>query len=174
MFPQFHYIYDDDFNTCHRDSKFKYLWQGRAKPQTILEAKKNIVDVLPTSTSTLSGIELPEADGPLQRFFVPWEIEDPIEENSETPVPNDAAQTPEAPVPPKQLLPPNVIEHNAIITTRSGRRICCPTLFVDAHANSAFSTPSLLTNGTMTKSFASFKTRNALLYLICLISLTNP
>ena len=94
--------------------------------------------MIPTSTSTSSGIELPEADGPLPRLVVPWDIENPTEENAATPVPNDAAKTPELPVRVEQILPPNVPENNPVITTRSERRVCCPTFFGNDHANSAF------------------------------------
>ena len=136
--PQFHCIYDENLNTCHRDSRFKYLWQGKAKLQTILKYEKHIVDVLPTSTSTSSGIGLPESDGPLPRFVVPWDIEDTMDKNAAAPVPNNAAQTPEPPVPVKQLLPPNVPENDPVITTRSGCRVRRSTFFGNAHSNSAF------------------------------------
>ena len=137
MSSQFVCIYGDDFNICHCNSKFKYLWQGKSKLQTILKADKHTVDVLPTSTSTSSGIEITEADGPLLRFIVPWYIEDKIEENAATPVPKYAAQNPELPVPVKQLLTPNVTEKDPFIPNRSVCRVCCSTFFGNDHANSA-------------------------------------
>ena len=41
ILPQFHCIYDDEFGTCKRDSKFASLWQYKAKLQ---QPKTGVID----------------------------------------------------------------------------------------------------------------------------------
>ena len=82
--PQFHCIYDDNFNTCKRDAKFQSLWQSKAKFQTVPRVTYT-VDVLPTSASD-SESDLPEPSDPLARFVVPWGVETPTQIDIDKPV----------------------------------------------------------------------------------------
>ena len=69
VYPQVHCIYDDRFNTCKQDSKFRSLWQSKAKFQTVSKDTSTI-DLLPPSISE-SKSDLSESSNPLPHFFVP-------------------------------------------------------------------------------------------------------
>ena len=71
--PQFHLIYDDDFDTVKRDAKFKSLWQIKAKIQSHLPAGQLQV-LLPTfSDRQTQNSNPPQADpNVLDMFQVPW------------------------------------------------------------------------------------------------------
>ena len=71
--PQFHLIYDDDFDTVKRDAKFKSLWQIKAKIQSHLPAGQS-QDLLPTfSDRQTQNSNPPQADpNVLDMFQVPW------------------------------------------------------------------------------------------------------
>ena len=71
--PQFHCIYNNDLNTCKRDSKFQSLWQSKAKLQTVSKVTSTI-DVLPSSISE-SESDFPESSDPLPCFVVPGNVE---------------------------------------------------------------------------------------------------
>ena len=71
--PQFHLIYDDDFDTVKRDAKFKSLWQIKAKIQSHIRGSQS-QDLLPTfSGRQTQNFNLPQADPNVRDMFqVPW------------------------------------------------------------------------------------------------------
>ena len=76
--PQFHCIYDDEFDTCKRDAKFESLWQYKAKITTEkLDAP--LLDILPTSPENWTNVHhtLPRSSDPPPMFSVNWECSVP-------------------------------------------------------------------------------------------------
>ena len=71
--PQFHLIYDDDFDTVKRDVKFKSLWQIKARLQTRTQNNQS-QDFLPTfSDRHTQNYSPPQADPNVHDMFqVPW------------------------------------------------------------------------------------------------------
>ena len=71
--PQFHLIYDDDFDTVKRDVKFKSLWQIKARLQTRTQNNQS-QDLLPTfSDRHTQNYSPPQADPNVHDMFqVPW------------------------------------------------------------------------------------------------------
>ena len=71
--PQFHLIYDDDFDTVKRDAKFRSLWQIKVKIQTHQQGHTSH-DVLPMfSDRSAQRLPTAPADPTVQDMFqVPW------------------------------------------------------------------------------------------------------
>ena len=124
--PQFHCIYDDDFDTCKRDAKFVSLWQAKAWLQSKPDTNAKFLDILPTQSvrDPTNGTQLPDAGPPPPEFTIPWEIEvpnksprmqglSPIDDLSGTSTSAPITQEPEYDV--KTTLSP--------MKTRSGRQL---------------------------------------------------
>ena len=73
VLPQFHLIYDDDFDTVKRDAKFNSLWQIKAKIQSHIQGGQS-QDLLPTlSDRQTQNSNPPQADPNIRDMFqVPW------------------------------------------------------------------------------------------------------
>jgi hypothetical protein len=142
--PQFHCIYDNQFDTCRRDAKFISQWQfkaklqGRPKPSVIERS-----DMLPTVDPSIAGspsLPLPSLVTIPPRLVTPWDLPAPtldvpmpvpppqVAQNDHTLANNDnnnatsldeAQDNSVAPLPE----PPHT-------TTRSGRSIRRPARFV--------------------------------------------
>ena len=71
--PQFHLIYDDNFDTVKRDAKFQSLWQVKAKIQTY-EQSRRAQDLLPTFSDRQTQKYPPSQADPnvSDMFQVPW------------------------------------------------------------------------------------------------------
>ena len=134
--PQFHCIYDDDFKTCKRDSKFQSLWQSKDKFQTVSKVTSTI-NVLPTSIfERESG--LPETSEPFPHLLVPWDAEFTIQTDVDEP----AVPTVPDPVEPvvhyQQHQPIPFPEPAPDDTTQSGCRVHRLLFFKADHANCVF------------------------------------
>ena len=79
--PQFHCIYDDDFDTCKRDAKFVSLWQAKAQIQSKPHTNTKFLDILSTQSTrdSTGGTQLPDAAPPPPELTIPSEIEVPNE-----------------------------------------------------------------------------------------------
>ena len=172
--PQFHCIYDDYFNTCHRSSGFNFLWQGLAKLQTILKAEKHIlmyfILLLPPRVGLSFRKSMARCRASLFRGILKIRLKRTLQHLYQTMM--------------RKLLNHLFLSNNFFLpmlqkTILSSQLVMAVVSVVPLSLGmltpiQRFRTPSLLTNGTMTKFFASFKTTNALLNLISFLSLTNP
>ena len=52
--PQFHWLYDDSFDTCKRDYNFKSLWQSEAK---LIVPQQNLTPSTPTAVLNSASIQ---------------------------------------------------------------------------------------------------------------------
>lgn len=70
--PQFHCIYDDNFDTCKRDAHFRSLWQHKAKVHADQSSDPTRVDTLATQVlqHPLPSVALPQE---VPHFIRPWD-----------------------------------------------------------------------------------------------------
>ena len=92
-------------------------------------------DVLPTYIYD-SKSDFPESSDPLPRFFVPWDVDFPIQTYVDKPAVPTVPDPVEHVVPAQQHQIVDLTEPATAVTTQSGRRIHQPLLFEAAHANS--------------------------------------
>ena len=86
--PQFHCIFDNQFDTCKRDAKFVSLWQFKAKLQ--MRPDKSTVerfDALPTKNGSASVQQSRLLHAPAnipQHLITPWDLPFPCPEGEST------------------------------------------------------------------------------------------
>ena len=84
--PQFHCVYDDEFDTCKRNAKFESLWQHKAKI-TMEKLDAPLLDILPTDSVDCTNTPhlLPKSNNPPPIFLVNWEHSHSNEVNEQDP-----------------------------------------------------------------------------------------
>ena len=133
--PQFHCIYDNEFDTCKRDAKFISLWQYKAKLHTNpYKSGVTRIDVSPTVDPSQSNFDapLPDAINTIPRHLsTPWDLpapqpnDHPPDETEESPPPAPADTEPAVPQHDDQTAPPTQIQ------TRYGRIVKPPNRLIE-------------------------------------------
>ena len=132
--PQFHCIYDNEFDTCKRDAKFISLWQFKAKLQ--LRPNKSTVDrvdVLPTQNQpTIKERDhTSQSQASIPRHLItPWDSPLPANNDvaTETSLPNINPLSTE---PAQPFNEPTSQADQAPVITRSGRVVKRPIYLIE-------------------------------------------
>ena len=125
--PQFHCLYDDDFDTCKRDTKFISLWQHKAKVDMTSKPKPLNDMMLPIQSLQ---------PGPRQEKFkdkLPPEFIDSWDPPSVNPSENSNDKIVQPPTPSKDVN----LQNPSTTRTRYGRTIVPPTIFDPSPAATA-------------------------------------
>lgn len=137
--PQFHCIFDNEFDTCKRDAKFISLWQLKSKLQ-LNPNRSGVIrtDVQPTISpmQTYHRSHYPpeiQADIP-PHLVIPWDLQPPTHDSTH----DDNSDSDASTIPPD---PPDVHEPGPMVgeesnmappvQTRSGRTVRPPARFVE-------------------------------------------
>ncbi len=108
--PQFHVIYDDNFDTVIRDRHFESLWQYKAKLQSQSDAPsaQGSTDVVATdkTASTASGLHDYQSSHIPNSLNVPWDSPPasvPLSEGGNQPTSQSTAETDTDAAPSRQM-----------------------------------------------------------------------
>lgn len=132
--PQFHCIYDDGFDTCKTDAKFKSLWQSKAK-LTVQKMAPSELDVTIVDKGNVRTASASPSKSMPRMFQTPWNTDNLEEQQEHTTTVNDdandttASQTPESSTDAHQSVQPETFSA-PVKTTRSGR-VVKPSTFFD-------------------------------------------
>jgi hypothetical protein len=95
--PQFHRIYDSQFNTCKQDAKFISLWQFKAKlqgrPRLSTVERNNILPTIGSPLPTYINWPPLASEDVLRWFTILWDL----------PAPETAGPAPVQPTPPNEV-----------------------------------------------------------------------
>ena len=144
--PQFHCLFDPDFNTCKHDVKFQSLWKHKSKLQTDRKPTPSATSPAQPHMATINFFEL--ALDILAHLFQPWDTtastpkpsvnslpcQQTLANRLESPSPTNTSADPtkNAPVKSTQNITIPSLPFLPAVIARSGRQIKLPSKFSDS------------------------------------------